>query len=153
MGIFDFLKPQEEQYYLKFKKMFTSKDRNKITISVLRVRVMTIQNVIDNLTENYHELQEEIQKSIIVNDIKLFKKNSEKRDDLKLKLTVLFRIQPELKNDFIRGATIKLKEMGYNEIPLNYEGCNRLSNQVSNEHWNLGRYISDEKIDGYKHND
>lgn len=149
MGIFDFLKSQEEQYYLKFKKMFTKVDRRKITISVLRVRVMTIQNVIDDLTENLNGLQEEIQKSINLNDIKLQKKNSEKRDDLKLKLTVLYRIQSELKNDFVKGVTIKLIEMGYNEIPLNYEGCNRLSNQVSKEHWNLGRHILDEKIEGF----
>lgn len=148
MGIFDFLKPQEEQYYLKFKKMITHKDRNRVTVSVLRTRIMTIQIVIENLTKNYNELQEEIQK-VILNDIKLFKKYSDKSDDLKLKLTVLFRIQMESQKDFIRGATIKLKELGHSEIPINYEECKRFFDKISKENWNMGKHISDEKIENF----
>jgi seryl-tRNA synthetase len=150
MGIFDFLKPQEEQYYLKFKKMITHEDRNRVTVLVLSTRLTTIQIVIENQTRNYNELQKEIQK-VIFNDTKLYKKYSEKSHDLKLKLTVLFRIQMELQKDFIRGATIKLKEVGHSEIPINYEECKRFFDKISRDLWNKGgRKISLEKLENFK---
>jgi PHD/YefM family antitoxin component YafN of YafNO toxin-antitoxin module len=150
MGIFDFLKPQEEQYYLKFKKMITHEDRNRVTVLVLSTRLMTIQIVIENQTRNYNELQEEKQK-VILNDTKLYKKYSDKSDDLKLKLTVLFRIQMELQKDFIRGATIKLKEVGHSDIPVNYPECKLFYDKISTDLWNKGeRKISLEKLENFK---
>lgn len=151
MGIFDFLKPQEEQYYLKFKRMITREDRNRVTVLVLSTRLISIGFVIDNLTKNHNEIQEEIQRVIMINDNKSFKKLSDKRNDLKLKLTVLFRIQFDLQKDFIRGATIKLKEVGYFDIPVNYPECKLFYDKISSDLWNSGgRKISLEKLENFK---
>lgn len=56
MNIFNIFKTQEEIYYSKFKKLGV-KDNKEITISNLKVRVMSLQIVIEDLTKQNTELE------------------------------------------------------------------------------------------------
>jgi hypothetical protein len=164
MNIFNIFKTREEQYYLFIKKKALKISGGKITISNLKVRVMTFQNVIEDFTEQYNVLQKKLDDSIINNDFIGVKRNLKEKEDLKLKLTTLFKIRNEFKQDFIKGVTLKIKdlvdneittntynyekikELINNEIPSNYEKCVIFSDRISSLFWDSGRTITDEEI-------
>ena len=164
MNIFNIFKTQEEQYYLFLKKKALKISGKKITISSLKVRVMSVQNVIDNFTEQYNVLEKKLDESIINNDFVGVKRHTKDKEDLKLKLTVLFKIRDDFKQDFIKGVTLKIKDLVDNgittntydyekieelrntEIPSNYEKCVMFSDRISRSFWNSGKHITKEEI-------
>jgi hypothetical protein len=95
------------------------------------------------------------------------KNNLEQKGDLKLKLTALFKIENEFKQDFIKGVTLKIKELidcgittdtfNYEsiknivntEIPSNFEKCVIFSDRLSREYYKGGRYVTQEEIKGF----
>jgi hypothetical protein len=149
MNIFNIFKTKEEQYYLSIKNMATKGDGRKITISSLRVRIMTIQNVIKDLSEELNVLDIKLNESIVKNEDILVKKYLNEKDDLKLKITVSFKIQNDFKQDFIKGVSLKLNNLIDTEIPSNYEECNTLVKGVERELWIKGRNIGTEKIENF----
>ena len=164
MNIFNIFKTPQEQYYLFIKKKALEISGKKITISNLKVRVMTVQNTIDDFTEKYKDLEKKIDDSIINNDFIGVKRYRKEQEDLKLKLTALFKIQNEFKQDFIRGVNLKVKDLVDNEtntntyynekikelinteIPSNYEKCVIFSDRLSSSFWNSGRHVTNEEI-------
>ncbi len=164
MNIFNIFKTPQEQYYLFFKKKALEISGKKITISNLKVRVMTVQSTIDNLTEKYKDLEKKMDDSIINNDITGVKRYKKEQEDLKLKLIVLFRILNDFKQDFIKGVSLKIKDLDNNElttntfnyeeikelinteIPSNYEKCVIFSDRISKSFWKSGRHITNEEI-------
>ena len=164
MNIFNIFKTPQEQFYLFIKKKALEASGKKITISNLKVRVMTVQNTIDNFTEQYKNLEKKLDESIINNDFIGIKRYTKEEEDLKLKLTALFKIQNDFKLDFIRGVTLKMKDLVENEIntntydnekisellnseiPSNYEKCVIFSDRLSSSFWNSGRHITKEEI-------
>jgi len=164
MNIFNIFKTPQEQFYLFIKKKALEACGKKITISNLKVRVMTFQNVIEDFTEQYNVLQKKLDDSIINNDFIGVKRNLKEKEDLKLKLTTLFKIRNEFKQDFIKGVTLKIKdlvdneittntynyekikELINNEIPSNYEKCVIFSDRISSLFWDSGRTITNEEI-------
>lgn len=164
MNIFNIFKTQEEQYYLFMKKKALKISGGKITISNLKVRVMTVQNVIEDFTEQYKVLEKKLDDSIINNDFIRVKRYLKEKEDLKLKLTTLFKIRNDFKQDFIKSVTLKIKDLVDNEIttntfnyekikelinteiPSNYEKCVIFSYRISSLFWNSGRLIVNEEI-------
>jgi hypothetical protein len=164
MNIFNIFKTPQEQFYLFIKKKALEASGKKITISNLKVRVMTVQNTIDDFTEKYKDLEKKLDDSIINNDFIGVKRYTKEEEDLKLKLTALFRIRDEFKQDFIRGVNLKIKDLVDNqittntyyneeikelintEIPSNYEKCVIFSDRLSNSFWHSGKHITKEEI-------
>jgi len=85
MGLFDIFKKQEDIYYRDFKKMVYNLNKDeKITISMLRTRVMTIEYTIKSISESDDE-----------------KFNDYELKDRNLKVAVLQKLLNEFKQDFI----------------------------------------------------
>ncbi len=168
MKIFNIFKTKEETYYNKFKKIVTKQDNKEISISNLKVRVMTVQRTIDDFSDKMKSLETEFYLLVEKNDNIGVKNNLEQKEELKLKLTTLFKIQNEFKQDFIKGVTLKIKELNDNsiptdtfnyerikdlintEIPSNYEKCVIFSDKISRTFWDSGRQINDEEIKNFK---
>jgi hypothetical protein len=168
MGIFNIFKTKEEKYYNNFKKIVTKQDNNKITISNLKVRVMTVKRTIESFSDKMKSLETEFYLLVEKNDNIGVKNNLEQKEELKLKLTTLFKIQNEFKQDFIKGVSLKIKELNDNgipkntinyerildlvntEIPTNYEKCVIFSDRLSSSLFNSGRHITDEEIKQFK---
>jgi len=166
MNIFNIFKTQEEIYYSKFKKL-VGKVNKEITISNLKVRVMSLQIVIDDLTKQNNELESTLNDLIKNRDDVGVKNILNKKEDLKLKLTVLFKIQHECENDFIRGVTLKVKDLIENEtltayfnhdkihellstpIPSNYKQCIIFSDRMSRLFGTSGRGVTSEIIKNF----
>lgn len=164
MNIFNIFKTKEDQYYLSIKKMVLKNSGKKITISNLKVRVMTVQDVVKNFTEKHKILETKLDESIVNNDFIGVKRYIKEEEDLKLKLTVLFKIQNDFKQDFIKGVNLKIKNLiddgitkdthNYEKIkelintgiPSNYEKCVIFSDRISSSFWNSGRHITSEEI-------
>lgn len=167
MNIFNIFKTEEEQYYLHFKKMFSKSVKDKITISNLKVRVMSIQKTIKILIDEMKILESELEILIEKNDNKGFKNKSEIARVLKLKLTILFKLEDEFKQDFIKGVSLKIKELIdsgitsdtfnyekirdliYKDIPSDYNKCVIFSDKISGVYWTGGKHITLEKIIGF----
>ena len=168
MNIFNIFKTKEEQYYQKIKNINSKQVNKKITISNLKVRVMTIQRTIDNFSDKLKSLETEFTMLIEKDDNVGLKYIFEQKEELKLKLTTLFKIHNEFKQDFIKGVTLKIKELNDNgistdtfnydrikdlintEIPSNYEKCVIFSDKISRAFWDSGRHITDEEIKQFK---
>jgi len=166
MNIFNIFKTQEEIYYSKFKKLVV-KDNKEITISNLKVRVMSLQIVIEDLTKQNNELESTLNDLIKNRDDIGVKNILNKKEDLKLKLTILFKIQHECENDFIRGVRLKVKDLIENEpltgyfnhnkihellstpIPSNYKQCVIFSDRMSGLFGTSGRHVTSEKIKNF----
>lgn len=168
MNIFNIFKNKEEQYYQKIKNINSKQVNKKITISNLKVRVMTLQRTIDNFSDKMKSLETEFTILVEKDDNVGLKYIFEQKEELKLKLTTLFKIQNEFKQDFIKGITLKIKELNDNgiptdtfnyerikdlintEIPSNYEKCVIFSDKISRAFWDSGRHITDEEIKQFK---
>lgn len=168
MNIFNMFKTKEEQFYQKIKNIASKQVNKKITISNLKVRVMTVQRTINSFSDKLKSLETEFTMLVEKDDNVGLKYNFEQKEELKLKLTVLFKIQNEFKQDFIKGVTIKIKELNDNgiptdtfnyeiikdivnaEIPSNYDKCVIFSDKISRTFWNSGRHIIDEEIKQFK---
>jgi hypothetical protein len=134
MGLFDIFKKQEDIYYRDFKKMVYNLNKDeKITISMLRTRVMTIEYTIKSISEGDDEK---------LNDYEL--------NDRNLKVAVLQKLLNEFKQDFIDFVHIKLKEIGENNIPLTYDKCNQFCLKIESNHRDKGRHIALEEIKYFK---
>ncbi len=167
MNIFNLFKSKEEIYYLTFRKAIkknNSEKKNKNTVSNLKVNVLSVQYTIDKFIERHKEVEKEIDNSIINGDTKGFKKQSEEREDLKLKLTVLFRLKIELEKEYTNGVSLKIKELidngirtdifNYEEIkglvstqvPLDFKECEIFFGRLERAFSKSGRRIWDEEI-------
>ena len=124
MNIFNLFKTEEEIYYQTLKKIVIEQVEKKITISNLKVRVMTVQRTIESFNNKMKSLETEFYELDDKNDNIGVKNNLEQKDDLKLKLTTLFKIENEFKQDFIDGVKLKIKELidkGITTNTFNYE--------------------------------
>ena len=167
MNIFNLFKTEEEIYYQTLKKIVVKQVEKKITISNLKVRVMTVQRTIETFNDKMKSLEIEFYELVDKNDNIGVKNNLEQKDDLKLKLTTLFKIENEFKQDFIEGVKLKIKELIDNgittntfnyesiqdivntEIPSNFERCVIFSDRLSRAYFKGGRYITQEEIKGF----
>ena len=134
MALFDIFKKQDEIYYRDFKKIICNPNKNeKITISILRTRVMAVEGAIKSISLEGNE-----------------KLNDNKFNDRDLKVAVLQKLLNEFKQDFIDVVHIKLKELGENDIPLNYVKCNLFCMKIERKYWTQGRQIALEDIKHFK---
>lgn len=143
MGIFNFFKTPEEIFYKKISKIVKKINRNKKnTISNLRVNVMTLNNSLVNLNKQLDEKNNTL-------ELNFSEKLFEEIKILKLKIKVLEDLLKNAEENFVEGVKIKLKELGYDEVPDTYEKCNKLSLRVEAENW-FKRRIASEQIKNLK---
>lgn len=139
MGIFDIFKTPEEQYYKKFKKIIKKVNGKKISVESLRIRVMTINNVIDTRKKEYRKSIKEMEEGTAIIDLE--------KDDAKIKTMVLLRILNEAEQDFIKGVKMKYKGLDDREIPSSFQACNFYAMSVEMKMQNRG--ISSEEIKNF----
>jgi hypothetical protein len=167
MNIFNIFKTQEEIYYKKFKKLIIKSRDKKITVSNLKVRVMTIEYTVEDLIKKRNELESTYHDLVKKLDTSRLKNILKEQEDLKLKLTVLFKIQHECENDFIRAVKLKFKDLVDDETlkcysnyekfqqlinthtPSNYKQWVLLSDRVSSLFSTVGRYVTSEEIKNF----
>lgn len=179
MSIFNFFKSAEEKYYLVIKKNLIKSDGENITIGILRLRVFTLIEVIKNITDSYNVNETKLtdirqQNLSILIDYKLPKESinsqklmEDKQEEIKLTLTVLFKIKHRCENDFYNAVVSKVSELrqdrtwteyyNYEEInkfisgniPREFDKCIIFSNKLSELFWTY-RHINDEIITDVK---
>ena len=141
MGIFDFFKPSDDEleksFYEKFKTDLSKTFEKEITVSVLRTRVLTIQETIKRFNKGYG-ITEHVTGGVFC-EKKPYK-------EYKMKINVLSKIELELKEDFIRGVKIQYEDLDQTEIPSDYDKCVLFTMRLESKYWKMGRYIAMEKI-------
>jgi hypothetical protein len=137
MWIFEIFKRTEDIYYRDFKKTIINLNKHhKITVSVLRTRVQTITNVVNDRKNEYESLKR--------NDSN--NNNSHNLDDLELKIKVIEKLQEESKIDFINGVSIKYRDLHEQEVPCTYEKCIQYSYLVERKYWTTNPNLCNEEI-------
>lgn len=127
MSLFDIFRKKENIYYRDFKKKIDKVlKEEKVTITSLRIRVMTIEKSLNSMNK-----ESEVE---IIDKI--------------LKISVIEKLLNEAKKDFIEGVSIKLKEIGEYSIPSNYEICNSFCLSIEKKLWH-SRKIALEEIRGF----
>jgi hypothetical protein len=133
MSLFDFFRKQEVIYYRNAKKKLNQiYAKEKITISSLRERILTIEHTIER-----------------INKSELHNLNNEHKEDNEIKILAFQKLLKEAKVDFIEGVTLKYNEIGENQIPTSYEKCLTFSRNYVNKKYS-NRWIELEEIVNFK---
>ena len=81
MNIFNIFKTKEEQFYQKIKNIASKQVNKKITISNLKVRVMTVQRTINSFSDKLKSLETEFTMLVEKDDNVGLKYNFEQKEE------------------------------------------------------------------------